>query len=207
MSAMSFPSTTPLRPVPGAFLNTPAVASRFQSGSDPVRRQLFPTSSSAQSGGQGGGNLVSGNSIPALVPGGSVRTQESSETLTTVSDSSDSGFVAANPLPAPRVENVPPILKAAKAINSFLQMDESFPDLDSYCRRKKMKCPASDMLVAMMLTTAFLCRGRFLRLRTSRARLTMGSVPQDANVSDSQPSVRSLQRGRAADLDGFVCRD
>ncbi|GAO18956.1 hypothetical protein UVI_02059370 [Ustilaginoidea virens] len=132
---MSFPSTTPLRPVPGAFLNTPAVASRFQSGSDPVRRQLFPTSSSAQSGGQGGGNLVSGNSIPALVPGGSVRTQESSETLTTVSDSSDSGFVAANPLPAPRVENVPPILKAAKAINSFLQMDESFPDLDSYCRQ------------------------------------------------------------------------
>ncbi|KYK61365.1 nucleoporin Nup157/170 [Drechmeria coniospora] len=45
---MSFPQTTPLRPVPGAFLNTPAVASRFQAGSDPVRRQLFPISERSQ---------------------------------------------------------------------------------------------------------------------------------------------------------------
>ncbi|KAG5951413.1 hypothetical protein E4U53_003149 [Claviceps sorghi] len=128
---MSFPPTTPLRPVPGAFLNTPAVASRFQSGSDPVRRQLFPTSSSLPSGGQAGGNLAGGNSALATT---SAEAQGSSTAVTTIS-ARNAELAATNALPLPRPENVPPVLKAAKAINSFLQMDESFPDLDSYCRQ------------------------------------------------------------------------
>lgn len=40
------------------------------------------------------------------------------------------------PVPVLRAENVPPVVKAAKAINAVLQADESFPDLDSYCRRR-----------------------------------------------------------------------
>jgi nuclear pore complex protein Nup155 len=39
-------------------------------------------------------------------------------------------------LQAAPVENVPPVVKAAKAINTFLQMDEGFPGLDTYCGRK-----------------------------------------------------------------------
>lgn len=132
---MSFPQTTPLRPVPGAFLNTPAVASRFQSGPDPVRRQLFPASSNNQPGSQPGGNLASGSSGSAATHGGGLAPGGTSTALTAV-NAGDAGLVAANPLPTLRVENVPPVVKAAKAINSFLQMDESFPDLDSYCRRK-----------------------------------------------------------------------
>lgn len=134
---MSFPQTTPLRPVPGAFLNTPAVASRFQSGSDPVRRQLFPASSNNQPGGQVGGNLASGGLGTTATQGGGLASSRSSTALTAV-NTGDAGLVAANPLPTPRLENVPPVVKAAKAINAFLQMDESFPDLDSYCRRKTL---------------------------------------------------------------------
>ncbi|EFY99909.1 nuclear pore complex subunit Nup170 [Metarhizium robertsii] len=131
---MSFPQTTPLRPVPGAFLNTPAVASRFQSGSDPVRRQLFPASSNNQPGSQVGGNLASGGLGTTATQGGGLASSRSSTALTAV-NTGDAGLVAANPLPTPRLENVPPVVKAAKAINAFLQMDESFPDLDSYCRQ------------------------------------------------------------------------
>lgn len=133
---MSFPQTTPLRPVPGAFMNTPAVASRFQSGSDPVRRQLFPTSSNTQPGGQAGGNLVPSGSGSAATHGSGLASTGSSTALTAV-NAGDSSLAPINPLPVPRVENVPPVVKAAKAINAFLQMDESFPDLDSYCRRKR----------------------------------------------------------------------
>lgn len=124
---MSFPQTTPVRPVPGAFLNTPAVASRFQSASDPTRRQLFtqPETSNAHSS--------------ALVPGTKDTTSTSAgdRILSRRADAQGSGgLVAANPLPAPRPENIPPVVKAAKAINTFLQTDESFPDLDSCCRRE-----------------------------------------------------------------------
>jgi nuclear pore complex protein Nup155 len=44
--------------------------------------------------------------------------------------------VAVTPLPPPRVETLPPVVKAAKAINAFLQSDANFPDIDSYCKRK-----------------------------------------------------------------------
>lgn len=117
-------------------MNTPAVASRFQSGSDPVRRQLFPTSSNTQPGGQAGGNLAPSGSGSAATHGSGLTSTGSSTALTAV-NAGDSSLAPINPLPVPRVENVPPVVKAAKAINAFLQMDESFPDLDSYCRRKR----------------------------------------------------------------------
>ncbi|KAK2616776.1 hypothetical protein QQS21_000153 [Conoideocrella luteorostrata] len=131
---MSFPQTTPLRPVPGAFLNTPAVASRFQSGSDPVRRQLFPISSNTQSGTQAGGNLGASHSGLTATNAGNTGTQGSSTAMTAV-NAGNAGLAAANPLPPSRIESIPPVVKAAKAINSFLQMDENFSDLDSYCRQ------------------------------------------------------------------------
>ncbi|KAI8715312.1 hypothetical protein NCS52_01038600 [Fusarium sp. LHS14.1] len=120
---MSFPQTTPVRPVPGAFLNTPAVTSRFQSGPDPVRRQLFQAAENSQSG------STSRTAAPTSTSRAVTTTTPSSRTPTSES------LVAPTALPPPRSENVPPVVKAAKAINTFLQADGRFPDLDSYCRQ------------------------------------------------------------------------
>ena len=115
---MSFPQITPMRPVPGAFMNTPALQSRHQSGQDPTRRQLFPSSESS-------GSLSSGRSgALATTPGADP------------APSAASGALAANPQPQPKAASVPPVTKAAMAINAFLKSDENFPDLDSFCRRK-----------------------------------------------------------------------
>lgn len=126
---MSFPQTTPARPVPGAFLNTPAVASRFQNTQDPVRRQLFPVS-------EGSGQTSNSNLAARSLSSPSLALQSAG----TGAAQGESALVGTNPLvaPLPRIENAPPIVKAAKAINAFLQSDEHFPDLDSYCRRKMM---------------------------------------------------------------------
>ncbi|KAF7560927.1 hypothetical protein G7046_g3212 [Stylonectria norvegica] len=119
---MSFPQTTPLRPVPGAFLNTPAAMSRFQTGTDPVRRQLFHLPDTSQS-------------VPAKSSGTSTTAGNAAITTTSSQTTGSGGLIAPNPLPLPRSENVPPIAKAAKDINAFLQADASYPDLDSYCRQ------------------------------------------------------------------------
>ncbi|KAI5459745.1 Non-repetitive/WGA-negative nucleoporin C-terminal-domain-containing protein [Mariannaea sp. PMI_226] len=122
---MSFPQTTPVRPVPGAFLNTPAVASRFQGKPDPVRRQLFPsTDSNTQN------TAVAKTATPSTPRSASLTTTSAAPVTTGIRD----GLVAPSVLPPPRTENVPPVVKAAKAINTFLQADERFPELDSYCR-------------------------------------------------------------------------
>lgn len=130
---MSFPQTTPLRMPPGAFLNTPAVTAKFQNAQDPARRQLFPGSENRQSG----ANLA-GKPLPNSASSTSLHQETSLATQPGRSQSEMGPLAGTNPLPVPvaRVENVPPIVKAAKAINSFLQADESFPDLDSYCRRE-----------------------------------------------------------------------
>ncbi|GKU05553.1 hypothetical protein FLAG1_08433 [Fusarium langsethiae] len=123
---MSFPQTTPVRPVPGAFLNTPAVTSRYQQGSDPVRRQLFPVSESGQS--------VS--SLKSTAPTSSTTSRGVTVTgSSVVRPSSGDGLIAPTALPPLRSENVPPVIKAAKAINTCLQADGRYPDLDSYCRQ------------------------------------------------------------------------
>ena len=39
-------------------------------------------------------------------------------------------------LPPPLVrEDLPPVAKAAQVVSQTLQLDESYPDIDSYCRR------------------------------------------------------------------------
>jgi nuclear pore complex protein Nup155 len=39
-------------------------------------------------------------------------------------------------LPPPQVrDDLPPVAKAAQVVNQTLQLDESYPDIDSYCRR------------------------------------------------------------------------
>ncbi|KAF4583187.1 nucleoporin Nup157/170 [Ophiocordyceps camponoti-floridani] len=108
---MAFPHTTPVRPVPGAFLNTPAVASRLQAAQDPVRRQLFSVGASATESSSSPAAAVASEGASAMAP------------------------PASSAVAPPRSDNVPPVLRAAKAINAFSQLDESFPDLDSYCRQ------------------------------------------------------------------------
>ncbi|CAM1503113.1 Fc.00g078890.m01.CDS01 [Cosmosporella sp. VM-42] len=119
---MSFPPTTPLRPVPGAFMNTPAVMSRFQTGSDHVQRKLFPMTETSQS-------------APAKSSSTSTTARSAPITTTSSTPTGSGALVTPTPLPPPRSENVPPVVKAAKAINAFLQTDGSYPDLDSYCRQ------------------------------------------------------------------------
>lgn len=127
---MSFPQATPLRPVPGAYMNSPALASRFQAGHDPVRRQLFPIAEAS----------LAGSGAPASASLASAPLPAVSAAMGPV-DAAHAGLAPAAPLPPPRAENVPPVVKAAKAINAFLQLDESFPDLDSYCRREQRPPP------------------------------------------------------------------
>ncbi|CVK94545.1 hypothetical protein FPRO04_10766 [Fusarium proliferatum] len=120
---MSFPQTTPVRPVPGAFLNTPAVASRFQSGSDSVRRQLFTGNDSNQAvSHKSSASVSSSRSVTATAPSAPRAT-------------SNDNLIVPTALPPLRSENVPPVVKAARAINACLQSDGRYPDLDSYCRQ------------------------------------------------------------------------
>lgn len=105
-STMAFQAAaTPMRPIPGAFINTPA----FIRQNDPVRRRLTfgdvappapPRTGAAQN-----------NHVDLLEQGQPLQQQQGAD--------------------AP----VPPITRAAALINRTLQMDEAYPDLDSYCRR------------------------------------------------------------------------
>ncbi|PTB41657.1 uncharacterized protein TrAFT101_009736 [Trichoderma asperellum] len=125
---MSYPPATPMRPVPGAFVNTPAIVARYQTSHDPVRRTLFPVSE--------GQNAQTSSAATTTTTAPLGTAPASSTAVTTTSANVEaSGLSSLTPLAPPRVENIPPVLKAAKAINAFLQQDESFPDLDSYCRQ------------------------------------------------------------------------
>ncbi|CRK39595.1 hypothetical protein BN1723_018724, partial [Verticillium longisporum] len=111
---MSYPAITPARPVPGAFLNTPA-ASRFQSNDDPVRRRLFD-----------------GNANPA--PSSSLVPRPNQSSATTSSTSGMSGGLVAASHIQQQAPDVPPVTKAAQAVNEFLQRDQNYPDLESYAK-------------------------------------------------------------------------
>lgn len=112
---MSYPQT-PGHALPGAFLNTPAVASRFnaQTQQDPVRRRLFSqNSASAPSGNAGQVGVVAPN-------------------MSTVAEN-EALLQASQGTPAPPQ---PPLAKAATYVNNALTKDENYPELDSYCRRE-----------------------------------------------------------------------
>ncbi|KAI8273865.1 Nucleoporin NUP170 [Colletotrichum sp. SAR11_240] len=115
---MSYPQLTPARPVPGAFFNTPA-ASRFAGNdNEPVRRRLFLDGDGAQ------GSTTTGTS-GALVGGSTF----APATVSSVGTSG--GLVSTSQAPQ---QNLPPVTRAAQAVNQFLQADENYPELDSYCR-------------------------------------------------------------------------
>jgi nuclear pore complex protein Nup155 len=122
---MAFPQT-PARNVPGAFFETPAHL-RFSTGPDPARRRLFGDSQATQAGRNalGPDNSVIGGQAPAT----------STTSIPASTSGGDGGLTPLGRLSTPS-ESISPIARAAKAINQFLQADENYPDLDSYCRRK-----------------------------------------------------------------------
>lgn len=148
---MSFPETTPVRAVPGAFLNTPAVASRFRTEQDPVSKNLFPRSESGQRAAPGSLRRNSSSSTSrsrAVARSGLVPGKTAGSLLDMTAQSGDATAVApANPVPIRRVENIPPVVRAARAINGSLTSDENFPDIDSYCRRKDTLTESSGIVV------------------------------------------------------------
>ncbi|KAI0161937.1 nucleoporin-domain-containing protein [Hypoxylon sp. FL1284] len=110
---MAFPQT-PSHALPGAFVNTPAVASRYNSQEDPVRRRLFRTNSSS---------------------GGQVARFSQDATMGLDAPANPEEEQAMRNLSAQNVPALPPLAKAASYINSALRKDGEYPQLDSYCRQ------------------------------------------------------------------------
>jgi hypothetical protein len=125
---MAFPQMTPMKQVPGAFLNTPAMASRFQPAQDNVHRQLWPVGDSTSGDLQGRSDPVTTAPVD--------RDQINQSQIAPTSQASHPGFGSTSLVSATHTANLPPIVSAAKAINTFLQQDETFPSLESYCRRE-----------------------------------------------------------------------
>ncbi|KXJ88307.1 nucleoporin Nup157/170 [Microdochium bolleyi] len=122
---MAFTQATPGHALPGAFLHTPAVASRFNAAAqqDPVRRRLFgepSVPSNSQLTRQGS---VSGRAGSISQSGGDVFGTPSAE--------------PANPMNAVTQSAPPqsPTAKAAGYINNALDKDKTYPELDTYCRQ------------------------------------------------------------------------
>ncbi|KAI2622300.1 nucleoporin-domain-containing protein [Hypoxylon sp. NC1633] len=108
---MAFPQT-PSHALPGAFLHTPAIASRLSSQQDPVRRRLFRENSSTRLFGQDAGGGL-GFEPPAQA----------------------AEDPALRGLPVQNLPPQPPLAKAATYINTALTRDGEYPQLDSYCRQ------------------------------------------------------------------------
>jgi nuclear pore complex protein Nup155 len=100
-----------MRQLPGAFLNTPAVQK-----TDAVRRRLFNDTPGPVSSSHTG---TTSSAVVSNMSGSNMGLQSQSQSQA-----------------APTEPPLPPILKAARSVNNVLDLDESFPDLDSYCRRK-----------------------------------------------------------------------
>lgn len=113
---MAYPQATPVRPLPGAFINTPAVARAMAQQDDPVRRRLFPDAPATSAPTPG-----------AVGPAAAAASRPSTEPLVKL----------------PTVDPASPLTKAASTINKLLQHDGEYPDIDSYCRRKShpRACP------------------------------------------------------------------
>ncbi|CAJ2514307.1 Uu.00g024260.m01.CDS01 [Anthostomella pinea] len=116
---MSFPQT-PMRQLPGAFLNTPAVASKFNAHQDPIRRQLFPQRSTSS-------NSQAPRFAQVAGPGLNAPTNP-------IQDQMMRGGIQDASMPAPS-----PLSKAAGFISHVLREDEQYPELDTYCKQ-----PSSD---------------------------------------------------------------
>ncbi|KAK4153019.1 Non-repetitive/WGA-negative nucleoporin C-terminal-domain-containing protein [Chaetomidium leptoderma] len=100
---------TPMRQIPGAFINTPAP------GPNTVRRRLNFNEAATGAG-------TPGTIGTAPVPISSTMRSGQPE-------------ISTGMLPPPQMpEDLPPVAKAAYVVNRTLQLDESYPDIDSYCR-------------------------------------------------------------------------
>ncbi|KAK4126508.1 nucleoporin-domain-containing protein [Parathielavia appendiculata] len=97
---------TPMRQIPGAFINTP--------GPNTVRRKL----NFNETAGPGANSTVGTTTAPISTALGAGQPEIATGML---------------PPSQPR-DDLPPEAKAAQVINQTLQLDESYPDLDSYCR-------------------------------------------------------------------------
>lgn len=99
---------TPVRQIPGAFINTP--------GPNTVRRRLNFNEAAG----------VGTTSTTVAAPGPIASTMGAGQQE-----------IVTGMLPAPQArDDLPPVVKASQVINQTLQLDESYPDIDSYCRRK-----------------------------------------------------------------------
>jgi nuclear pore complex protein Nup155 len=119
-----------MRPVPGAFMHTPAVASRFGTNADPLRRRLFGDTSNHPTGGPRPGFGDSGLDAPtgpqqALQPlGQPIGGTGAGQPLATIA-------AAASPQS--------PLAKAASYVNNSLVMDRQYPELEQYCKRESTR--------------------------------------------------------------------
>ncbi|OTB00577.1 hypothetical protein M426DRAFT_15384 [Hypoxylon sp. CI-4A] len=111
---MAFPQT-PSQALPGAFLHTPAVASRFSSKQDPVRRRLF-------------------QDAPAPNGAQAVRFNQDHGLGLDAPNNPEEEQVLRG-LPQQIMPPQPPLLKAATYVNTALTRDGEYPQLDSYCRQ------------------------------------------------------------------------
>lgn len=106
---MAFPPQTPQRPLPGAYIQTPAL-NRFQSGQIPQPNFRPSVAPSIQ---QHGTQIQA--QMQVLVP--------------------DTPQVTGNGGTQP-AERLKPIARAAKTINEILAQETKYPELDSYIGRK-----------------------------------------------------------------------
>ncbi|KAI1382701.1 nucleoporin-domain-containing protein [Hypoxylon trugodes] len=113
---MAFPQT-PSHNLPGAFLHTPAIASRFGAQQDPVRRRLFQEHTNSILSDAQGPRLGQDHGLGLDAP-----TTTAEEQL-------------ARGMRAPTLPPQPPLVKAASYINNALTRDGEYPQLDSYCRQ------------------------------------------------------------------------
>lgn len=124
--SQGYGGATPIgRAIPGAFLATPAP----QAGGlkDPVSRRLFPATSSNPAL-QGGLAQAAGAGRHPLAVSSVVQTAASDGTVDVMAGGNGA---------LDRVQpSLPPVEKAARVIDRTLALEESFPDLDSYCRRR-----------------------------------------------------------------------
>jgi nuclear pore complex protein Nup155 len=118
-----------MRPVPGAFMHTPAVASRFGSNQDPARRRLF----------DGGLNQQPGPHLDHALDAHVEPQQPAYPPLPNAQLGGAAAGVGGAPAGAAQLPPPPPqspTSKAARYINNALATDRQYPELEQYCKRK-----------------------------------------------------------------------
>lgn len=117
--------STPRRQIPGSYFATPGpmATSRLDGG-----RSLFDPTPAPVSASAGVGSATTSSAQQLQQQ----QQQQLSQRPGVTVHQPDSVMA----LPAPAV--LTPIQKAAGSVNRVLQLEESFPDLDSYCRRASL---------------------------------------------------------------------